>query len=130
MAEGFKKPPVLFSGVGGLVSTMDDYLSFCRMLLNGGKFNGVKILEESTVKMIMSDQLPETASYREGMGHGLAGQVNLESGEYSWAGAASTNFWIDPSNEMIIICYTQLMPSDHSYAYEFNGIVKRALLEE
>jgi CubicO group peptidase (beta-lactamase class C family) len=130
LAEAFKKPAVLFSGGGGLVSTMDDYLDFCRMLLNGGTLNGVKILEESTVKMIMSDQLPETASYSKGNGYGLAGQVNLESGEYSWAGAASTNFWIDPSTQMIIICYAQLMPSDHTYAYEFNGIVKRALVKE
>ena len=130
MAEAFKKPAVLFSGGGGLVSTMDDYLVFCRMLLDGGTLNGVKILEESTVKMIMSNQLPATASYSEGVGHGLAGQVNLESGEYSWAGAASTNFWIDPSTQMIVICYTQLMPSDHSYAYAFNDIVKRALVKE
>ena len=130
MGEAFKKPTVLFYGGAGLVSTMDDYLSFCRMLLNGGTLNGVQILEESTVKMIMSDQLPETASYREGNGYGLAGQVNLESGAYSWAGAASTNFWIDPSNQMIIITYAQLMPGDHSYAYEFNNIVKRALIKE
>ncbi len=130
MAEAFKKPAVLFSGGGGLVSTMEDYLTFCRMLHNGGTLKGVQILEESTVTMIMSDQLPETASYSEGNGYGLAGQVNLESGEYSWAGAASTNFWIDPSNQMIIITYAQLMPSDHSYAHEFNGIVKRALVSE
>ncbi|MCK5692090.1 MAG: beta-lactamase family protein, partial [Bacteroidales bacterium] len=110
--DRFKQPAMVFSGGGGLVSTMDDYLSFCRMLLNGGTLNGVKILEESTVKLIMSDQLPATASYREGIGYGLSGQVNLESGEYSWAGAASTNFWIDPSTQMIIICYAQLMPSD------------------
>ncbi len=130
MSEAFKKPAIMFSGGGGLVSTMDDYLTFCRMLLNGGTLDGVKILEESTVKLIMSDQLPATASYREGIGYGLSGQVNLESGEYSWAGAASTNFWIDPSTQMIIICYAQLMPSDHSYAYAFNNIVKRAFIKE
>ncbi|MCK4991868.1 MAG: beta-lactamase family protein [Bacteroidales bacterium] len=130
LAEAFKKPAVLFSGGGGLVSTMDDYLDFCRMLLNGGTLNGVKILEESTVKLIMSDQLPETASYSEGNGYGLAGQVNLESGEYSWAGAASTNFWIDPSEQMIIITYAQLMPSDHSYAYVFKDLVNRALIKK
>jgi CubicO group peptidase (beta-lactamase class C family) len=128
--DRFKQPAMVFSGGGGLVSTMDDYLSFCRMLLNGGALNGVRILEESTAKMIMSDQLPATASYREGIGYGLSGQVNLESGEYSWAGAASTNFWIDPSTQMIIICYAQLMPGDHSYAYAFNNIVKRALIKE
>ena len=128
--DRFKQPAMVFSGGGGLVSTMDDYMNFCRMLLNGGALDGVRILEESTAKMIMSDQLPATASYREGIGYGLSGQVNLESGEYSWAGAASTNFWIDPSTQMIIICYAQLMPSDHSYAYAFNNIVKRALIKE
>jgi len=128
--DRFKKPATVFSGGGGLVSTMDDYLTFCRMLLNGGTLNGVKILEESTVKLIMTDQLPETASYQEGTGYGLSGQVNLESGEYSWAGAASTNFWIDPSNQIIIIAYTQLMPGDHSYAYVFNDLVRRALVKE
>jgi len=130
MAEAFKKPAVLFSGGGGLVSTMDDYLAFCRMLLDGGTLNGVRILEESTVKLIMSDQLPATVSYSEGVGHGLAGQVDLESGEYSWGGAASTNFRIDPSTQMIVICYAQLMPSDNSYANAFNDIVNRSLIKE
>lgn len=130
MADAFKTPPVLFSGGGGLVSSMDDYLNFCRMLLHGGTLDGTRILEESTVQLIMTDQLPDGASYREGLGHGLGGQVDLKTGEYSWAGAASTNFWIDPSTQMIIITLAQLMPSDHSYAHEFNDLVKRALIKE
>lgn len=130
MADMFTEDPVHFSGGGGLVSTMEDYLSFCRMLLNGGSLDGVKILEEATAKMIMSDQLPETVRYGEGTGYGLSGQVVLESGEYSWAGAASTSFWIDPSNQMIVIAYAQLMPSDHSYAQIFLDYVKRALIKE
>jgi len=130
MGERFKKPPTLFSGGGGLVSTMDDYLTFCRMLLNGGRLNGVKVLEEATVKMIMSDQLPASARYQEGIGYGLSGQVDLETGVYSWAGAASTNFLIYPSKQTIIITYSQLMPSDYSYAYLFFDFVKRALIEE
>ena len=128
--DRFKKPAILFSGGGGLVSTMGDYLSFCRMLLNGGKLNGVKILEESTAKMIMSDQLPVLINYKEGMGYGLAGQVDLVTGEYSWAGAASTNFWIDPARETIIITFAQLMPGDYSYAYEFYDLVKRAQIKD
>jgi CubicO group peptidase (beta-lactamase class C family) len=128
--DRFKKPAMVFSGGGGLVSTMDDYLAFCRMLLNGGTLNGVKILEESTAKLIMTDQLPDGVTYGDGRGYGLSGQVNLESGAYSWAGAASTNFWIDPSNQMIVIAYTQLMPSDHNYAYVFYDFVKKALIKE
>lgn len=125
----FKRPDKVFSGGGGLVSTMDDYLSFCQMLLNGGDLNGERILEEATVDLIMSDQLPESAGYNENSGYGLAGAVNLESGVYSWAGAASTNFWIDPANKMIIITYAQLMPSDHSYADVFKNFVERGIIE-
>jgi len=128
--DRFKKPVKVFSGGGGLVSTMNDYLNFCRMLLNGGDLYGARILQESTVKLIMSDQLPEEAQYRDNMGYGLAGTVNLESGEYAWGGAASTNFWIDPGNEMIIITYTQLMPSDHSYAYAFKNLVRRSMVAD
>ena len=127
--DSFKKPAVLFSGGGGLVSTMDDYLRFCKMLLNGGELDGVRILKESTVEMIMSDQLPDGASYTDGMGYGLAGMVDLETGEYSWAGAATTNFWIDPVNEMIILCFAQLMPSNYKYANEYYKAIKSGLMD-
>jgi CubicO group peptidase (beta-lactamase class C family) len=130
MADIFLRPKKVFSGGGGLVSTMADYLSFCRMLLNGGELDGERILKESTVELIMTDQLPEGATYGDGGGHGLAGDVNPETGIYSWAGAASTNFWIDPKNEMIIITYAQLMPSDHSYAHNFKDLVYRAILDK
>jgi len=61
--------------------------------------------------------------------YGLAGQVHLQSGTYSWAGAASTNFWIDPENQLIIITYAQLMPSDYTYANDFKDVVYRALID-
>jgi len=128
MADIFLRSKKVFSGGGGLVSTMEDYLSFCRMLLNGGELDGERVLEESTVELIMTDQLPDGAIYGDNGGHGLAGAVNLETGIYSWAGAASTNFWIDPKNDMILITYAQLMPSDHSYAHNFKDIVYRAIL--
>lgn len=126
-SEAFKKTPTLFSGGGGLVSTMDDYLRFCRMLLNGGKLDGERILQEATVKMVMSDQMPENATYKEDNGYGLGGNVNLKTGEYSWAGMASTNFWIDTENDMIIITLAQHLPSNYSYAYVFKDLVNRAL---
>ena len=126
--DAFKKPPVIFSGGGGLVSTLNDYSRFCSMMLNGGQLDGLQLLKESTVKLIMSDQLPDGTSYAGDNGYGLGGSVNLKSGEYGWAGAASTKFWIDPANQLIVITYAQLMPSDYTYADEFKDIVKRALL--
>lgn len=129
MSSIFKSPVTLFSGGGGLVSTADDYLKFCRMLLNGGELNGVRILEPSTAEMIMTDQLPELATYQEDVGYGLAGSVDLKRGVYGWAGAASTKFWIDPANEMITMTFAQLMPSDYSYADKFYETVRNGLNE-
>ena len=129
MSSVFKSPVTLFSGGGGLVSTAGDYLKFCRMLLNGGELNGVRILESSTAEMIMTDQLPELTEYEEEIGYGLAGSVDLKRGVYGWAGAASTKFWIDPANEMIIMTFAQLMPSDYTYADEFYETVRNALNE-
>jgi CubicO group peptidase (beta-lactamase class C family) len=127
MKEGFKKPVTLFSGGGGLVSTVDDYLKFCRMLLNGGELDGVRILQESTAQLVMTNQLPAGVVFDENKGYGLAGSVNPETGVYGWAGAASTKFWIDPKNQMVTIICTQLMPSDYTYADEFYKVVNSAV---
>jgi CubicO group peptidase (beta-lactamase class C family) len=70
--------------------------------------NGVRILEESTVKLIMSDQMPEAVEY-EG-GYGLGGYVNLEDGSYGWSGAASTDFVANPTHQMVILSFTQYTP--------------------
>jgi len=129
MSEIFKQPVTLFSGGGGLVSTTDDYLKFCKMLLNGGELDGTRVLKESTVKMILTDQLPETVTYRENTGYGLAGSVNLIDGTYGWAGAASTKFWIIPKKEMIVLAFAQLMPSNYNYADEFKAAVDSALIQ-
>ncbi len=127
MSEAFKKPVTLFSGGGGLVSTLNDYLSFCKMLLNKGELDGVRIITESAATLIMTNQLPDGITYAENKGYGLAGDVNLETGVYGWAGAASTKFWVDPGNKMIVIFGTQLMPSDFSYADQFYKIVNSAV---
>lgn len=85
----FKVPATLFSGGGGLVSTMNDYSRFACMLLNGGELEGVRILSQPTVEMIMSNQLPEGVNYENGGSYGLGGSVNPDKGHYGWSGAAS-----------------------------------------
>lgn len=131
-SDVFRRPVTAFLGGAGMVSTMDDYARFCEMLLNGGELDGVRILKEETVALIMSDQLPEGVVYGdegEELGYGLAGQVNIASGEYSWAGAATTSFWIDPSNDLIVLAFAQLMPSDYTAAREYRKIVGRSIME-
>jgi CubicO group peptidase (beta-lactamase class C family) len=118
------------SGGGGLVSTMGDYLTFLRMLLSKGAYGGVRLLGRKTVELMTTNHLPgdmadmgqprfSESSYC-GIGFGLGFSVMLDPakaqilgtpGEYAWGGVASTAFWVDPAEEMIVIMMTQLLPS-------------------
>lgn len=122
-----------FSGGGGLVSTVEDYFRFTSMLLNGGALNGIRLLGPKTVDLMTTNHLPggqdltalalpgrfaEVAYTGVGFGLGFSvmqapsrAQILGTSGEYAWGGAASTAFWVDPREELIVIFMTQLMPS-------------------
>jgi len=126
---GADGPPKLLLGGAGLISSMGDYEKFCRMLLNKGKLNGKRILSERAAEIVMTDQNPEGFMGDPGMGHGLSGTVNLESGEYSWGGAAKTSFWINPTHDLIVICFTQLFSKPSEYAQEFKAAVDRAIID-
>ena len=122
-------PPKLLLGGAGLISSMGDYEKFCRMLLNKGKLNGKRVLSERASEIVMTNQNPEGFEGAPGMGHGLSGTVNLESGEYSWGGAAKTSFWINPTHNLIVICYTQLFSQSSEYAQEFKAAVDGAIID-
>jgi len=130
MTNAVKQKVTLFSGGGGLVSTIGDYGRFAQMLLNGGELDGVRVLEESTVKLIMSDQMPATAIFEEGFGYGLGGSVEMETGAYSWTGAASTSFVALPENNMVILAFTQYVPHmGVPFASEYKELVRNAIVE-
>ena len=123
-----KEEVKLFSGGGGLVSTISDYARFGQMLLNGGALEDVRILEESTVKLIMSDQMPSTCTFKKGMGYGLGGQVNLKTGAYSWSGMASTYFVADPKNNMVVLAFTQYISRPAiPFAAEYQELIEESL---
>tara|TARA_R110002051_G_scaffold48308_2_gene95306 strand:- start:59260 stop:60486 length:1227 start_codon:yes stop_codon:yes gene_type:complete len=120
-------PPKLLLGGAGLFSTLGDYEKFCRMLLNKGELNGKRVLSEKAVQLIMSNQFSTEVEIEPGMGHGLSGTIDLETGEYSWGGAAATKFWINPSNNLIVIGFTQLMGGHTEYATEFKATIDNSL---
>jgi CubicO group peptidase (beta-lactamase class C family) len=128
----YLQPPSFVSGGGGLVSTASDYLRFCRMLLNGGSLDGVQIVSPKTIELMTMNHLPDgkdlpslsRSLFSEvtlsGVGFGLGFSVTMDPaktmipgsvGEYSWGGAASTAFWVDPKEQLITIFMTQLIPS-------------------
>jgi CubicO group peptidase (beta-lactamase class C family) len=116
--------PAYLSGAGGLYSTMSDYMRFAQMLANGGALKGVRILAPSTVKLMMSDLLPEGVrlSFLHpilGIGYGVDLGIVLDPGRASfnsggvgkgtvfWTGAHGTWFWIDPVNDTVVLGMTQ-----------------------
>jgi len=122
-----------FSGGGGLISTAPDYLRFTLMLRNRGELDGVRLLSRKTVDLMTVNHLPGgqdltalaqagmfTETAYAGVGFGLGFSVMLDParaqvlgspGEFAWGGAASTAFWVDPVEDLIVIFMTQLMPS-------------------
>lgn len=128
----YLKPPPMFAGGGGLVSTAADYLRFANMLVNGGELDGARILAPKTIRLMASNHLPGgkdltelsrslfSESTNAGVGFGLGFAVVFDPpktlipcsmGEFYWGGAASTAFWVDPVEEVTAVFMTQLLPS-------------------
>jgi len=137
-----------FSGGGGLLSTASDYARFCQMLLNGGEFNGVRLLSPKTIAVMTSDQLPPDilrSGYEDmaptpemGQSFGLGFAVRTEvgrnplsgsAGNYFWAGAFGTYFWVDPQAKMFAVMMVQMpFPQSGYYRRAFRELVYGALL--
>jgi CubicO group peptidase (beta-lactamase class C family) len=124
-------PRKLTRGGAGLVSSLDDYMRFARMLLNGGALDGVRILKPSTVKLMSTDQLDPAITERSwlrdksnggfGMDFAVRTGQSLEAkenrgavGEFFWDGAWSTLFWVDPANKITTVFFVQSEPYDGS----------------
>ncbi|MGH1449947.1 MAG: serine hydrolase domain-containing protein [Pseudomonadaceae bacterium] len=117
--------PAFLNGGGGLVSTMDDYLRFARMLLNEGELEGVRILKPETVQMMRSNQLPEGVAgpnWAPGNMFGLNVAVVSDSekaqylpeGTFWWWGIHGPWAWIDPANQIIVLGMMQNTDYRHS----------------
>ena len=124
--DGFE----FLSGGGGLISTVPDYANFCQMLVDGGKFNGKRLLKPRTIELMFTDQLNGVAGgFRFGLGFAIA-EVEIGSGEnarrrlqYSWGGYASTDFRLVPEERLFQIFVRQRVPSSHDLANRLFAVV-------
>jgi CubicO group peptidase (beta-lactamase class C family) len=135
----YSKPRELLLGGGGLVSTLRDYTNFIRMLINGGEWQGRRIISQETLDLMRSNQLPGGAHVnfpdlslpgtKFGLGFSLLEQPGEEDplssvGEYGWGGLAGTSAFIAPRPDVAGICFTQRMPaSSHPYRFDFRDFV-------
>ena len=141
--------PEFHMGGGGLYSTADDYIKFCRMILNKGKGNGNQLLRPETVAAMGQNQMGDLSVSKmttaappytndvdlypdQVKKWGLSFLINTAKtpegrspGSLAWAGLANTYYWIDPSRDVCGVILTQLLPFADKHSLEaFAGFEK------
>ena len=124
-----------FSGGAGLSSTAFDYAIFLQMLLNGGVYNGHRILSKRTVEMMTSGQLNPGMFGDDNFGLGFAitsaksaARNPRNEGSFAWGGYYGTTYWADPKAHLVCLFMTQQNPNSHGNVGEkFEAIVYSSL---
>ncbi len=151
MGSAALSKPTMLGGGGGLVSTPGDYKRFTGMLLGGGELDGVRVVSSRTLEYMTRNHLPgggdletlardgfsETAYKGVGFGLGFAvvldavpSRVPTTEGSFSWGGAASTAFWVDPTEGLEVSFFTQLLPSStHPIREQLSQLVYASLVD-
>jgi CubicO group peptidase (beta-lactamase class C family) len=141
-----KGPKNYFGGggdLGGVLSTAADYSRFGQMLLNSGELDGVRILGRKSVELMTASHTGNIFIPMVGHGFGFGLGVGVHTGgswrpimrsigAYGWGGAAGTTYFCDPKEDLIGVCFTQvlmhLMIPDNLYREDFERMVYQALI--
>jgi len=130
----------LTPGSFGFVSSIDDYMTFARMLQNEGELNGARILKPETVALMATNTLSDNVTDRWWLpskgqvGFGLDFAVRVAPpadtdehfgavGEFFWDGFASTLFWVDPANDLTAVLFVQIIPFNNGVHNAFRDAV-------
>ena len=131
----YNGPKSYFSGGAGLVSTASDYARFAQMMLNNGKFDGVRLLSRKTVELMTTHQLADMGV---NFGFGLGFSIVLDEsdlrdigsvGTYSGGGFFFTSFYIDPQEQMLGIFMCQLNPGGSDLAERIRILSYQAITD-
>lgn len=113
-------PRKSFSGGAGLLSTAHDYSRFLQMTLNGGVLDERRLLSPASVRLMTVNHVGERFGWTLGSGFGLGFSVVEDlglrgspgsEGEYGWGGAYHSSYWVDPSEELVVVYLTQVIPA-------------------
>ncbi len=125
-----------YSGGAGLSSTLYDYAVFLQMLLNGGVYNGKRILSRNSVRLMTSNQIGDIP-FGNGANFGLgfsivsdksSGRTPAQTGTFSWGGAFATSYWVDPKEKMVMLIFRQLQNTTHGDVVEkFRNLTYQAI---
>jgi len=129
------KAGTYFSGGGGLSSTAMDYTIFMQMLLNGGEYNGKRILSPASVKMMTVSQFDKIdwPDNKFGLGFGIYTDKSsaispLSPGSFEWGGMFSSSYWVDPKEKIVAQLLLNQFPNSHGEIHnKFKVLVYQAL---
>ncbi|MBO7258881.1 MAG: beta-lactamase family protein [Paludibacteraceae bacterium] len=108
---------MLHSTGAGLCGTIEDYGKFCQMVLNGGVFNGHRLLGRKTLELMQRNAVGDL---RGDIGFGLAWDVFrpeylhhtvASEGSMRWGGMFTTDYLMDPQEDLLILFYTNVYPA-------------------
>lgn len=124
-----------FSGGGGLSSTMLDYAIFLQMMMNGGEYNGTRILSRNTVRMMLTNQVGKMDmgnGNKFGLGFSLttsegAAELPTPEGVFEWGGMFATTYWADPKEKIIGLVYRNIWPTSHGNSDKYKVLVYSAI---
>lgn len=126
-----------FSGGGGLSSTIFDYAIFLQMMLNGGVYNGTRLLSSNAVRMMTMNQIGDLSlgDDKFGLGFAIATEKSsavfpAQAGTYSWGGAFTTSYWVDPKEKLVILFYRQLLGSSHGNLSDYFRVLTYQALND
>ena len=115
-------PRKSYSGGAGLLSTARDYARFLQMTLNGGELDGVRILSRKSIQLMTVNHVGDLlAANAPGTGFGLGFQIVEDLGargalgsvgEYGWGGAYHSTYWVDPTEDLVVVYFSQLIPAN------------------
>ncbi len=143
--------PAFLSGGAGLIGSAADYHRFASMLRGKGRLGEARLLSPRTVEYMTRNHLPDgpvmetflRSQFPEpsftGVGYGFGVAVTTDpvaakmpgsAGDYGWGGAASTTFWVDPSQDLTAIFLTQVLDSGiHPIRHQLKGLVSQAIVD-
>jgi CubicO group peptidase (beta-lactamase class C family) len=141
LVRSTNQPPMegvtVWSGVNALYSTASDYMIFCQMLMNGGKWNGKQLLSRKTIELMTYNHTGKLFDKPgEGFGLGFALLTNVaetkglgSEGLFYWSGAFNTHFFIDPKEDLVAIWMTQVNPHTITYHEKMRQFVYQAIVD-
>ena len=117
-----------------MFSSIEDYLEFCKMILNNGILNGKKILSKKSINLMIKNHVGNFLGPSRGFGLGFGILVDAEkesspanNGQIYWGGYFKTHFFIDSKEDLIAIFMTQKYPNSYEYIVELNKHIYKAI---